>query len=321
MQGAVCAGVRTISHRTLLTLTILAVAVSLPCAGSSASHAYNLADFMGTVPFNHVSLFVDRPHGEVYVLDANCVHIFNAAGMEIYQYDIDPSFGSYISLTVEPTGDILGLGYAVDGSGAWTIQRFDYRGEPREALPIQGLPADYTDFRPSAVFLAKDSLFLVSKTQMLVAVMDRSGTFRKGWNLGSLIEIPEKERDITQISGLSVDDSGALLFTVPVQFRAYVVSPEGTVVSFGKSGSAPGQFGVLAGIVSDGHGHYLVADKLRSVVMAFDGTFRFLTEFGFLGLGPDNLVRPDQLAVGDGGKLYVTQLYNRGVAVYSLALD
>ena len=46
-----------------------------------------------------------------------------------------------------------------------------------------------------------------------------------------------------------------------------------------------------------------------------------MTEFGFLGMGAENLVRPDQLALGAGGKLYVTQLYKRGVSVFTLAPD
>src|SRR6185503_10591293 len=103
------------------------------------------------------------------------------------------------------------------------------------------------------------------------------------------------------------------------EFRAYAVSPEGEVTSFGKVGGAPGQFGVVSGIARDDQGRVFVADKLRSVVMVFDKSLRFVTEFGFLGLGADNLVRPDQLVLGEGGKLYVTQLYNRGVAVFSLA--
>jgi len=122
-------------------------------------------------------------------------------------------------------------------------------------------------------------------------------------------------------AGVSLDATGAILFTVPVQFRAFIVTPDGKPASFGKAGSAPGQFGVVSGIARDAKGRILVADKLRSVVMVFDESYRFVTEFGFLGLGFDNLVRPDQIALGAGNKLYVTQLYNRGVSVFTLAPD
>ena len=310
---------RLARHR-ILAISILTAFVSAPLAATEVSHAYNLADFSGTVPFSHVGLSVDRAHGEILVLDANTVHIFNNAGMEVFQFEIDPAaHGTIVSVVPDANGDLLGIGYANDGSGAWSLERFSYRGEPRGATEVHGLTPAFQDIQPSSIFIVRDGLVLISRTQMLMAVVDGSGTFLRGTDIGALLQVPENERSTTQISGVSLDESGTLLFTVPVEFRAYIVSPDGRVESFGKVGSAPGQFGVVSGIARDAEGRYFVADKLRSVVMVFDKNYRFLTEFGFLGLGVDNLVRPDQIALADGGKLYVTQLYNRGVAVYSLA--
>ena len=306
----------------LIVTALVAVSVSIPFAATGVSHAYNLADFTGTVPFSHVGLSVDRSQGEVTVLNANTVHIFNDSGMETFQFEIDPApFGTIVGLTADVNGDLLGIGYANDGSGAWSLERFSYRGEPRGHVPLAGLPEPFQSIQPNAIFLHADSLYLISRTQMLMVVTDRKGTFLRGLDLGALIEVPEKDRATTEISGISIDEAGAVLFTVPVQFRAFVVTPDGRVESFGRVGSAPGQFGVVSGIARDGQGRYLVADKLRSVVMVFDRSYRFVTEFGFLGMGAENLVRPDQLALGAGGKLYVTQLYKRGVSVFTLAPD
>lgn len=52
------------------------------------------------------------------------------------------------------------------------------------------------------------------------------------------------------------------------------------MTSFGRSGSAAGRFGVIAGIAVDRQGRVIVADKLKSVVMVFDKDFTFLSEFG-----------------------------------------
>jgi DNA-binding beta-propeller fold protein YncE len=320
-------GVKTGAHRVLpfaiLPFAILlAASLSTLAAAPGVTHSYNLADFTGTVPFSHVGLSVDRPRGEVFVIDANTVSIFNASGMEDFRFEIDPVLhGSIVSLVPDTNGDLLGIGYANDGSGSWSLRRFSYRGEGRGTIEVQDLPPALQGILPSSLFLFRDSLYLVSRTQMLMAVVDRSGAFLRGADLGALIEVPEKERPTTMISGLSVDEDGAVLFTVPVLFRAFVLSPEGKVASFGKSGSAPGQFGIVSGIARDSHGRTFVADKLRSVVMIFDKDFGFVSEFGYLGLGVDNLVRPDQVALGQSDRLYVTQLYNRGVAVYSLAPD
>ena len=309
-------------HRILIVTALVAAFFSSSFAATGVSHAYNLADFTGTVPFSHVGLSVDRPHGEVLVLDANAVHVFNDSGMETFQFDIDPTpYGTLVGLTADTNGDLLGIGYANDGSGAWSLERFSYRGDPRGNIPVVGLPEAYQAIQPSSLFLFKETLVLVSRTQMLMVVTDRKGSFLRGLDLGALIEVPEKERASTEIGGVSLDATGAILFTVPVQFRAFIVTPDGKPASFGKAGSAPGQFGVVSGIARDEKGRTLVADKLRSVVMVFDESYRFVTEFGFLGLGFDNLVRPDQIALGAGNKLYVTQLYNRGVSVFTLAPD
>jgi len=157
---------------------------------------------------------------------------------------------------------------------------------------------------------------------MTVVVTDRKGAFRKGYNLADIIEIPEKDRPDTEIFGFSLDRAGNMLFTVPVLPKAFVVTPDGKVAgSFGKAGSAPGLFGIVSGIVADDQGNYLVVERLRSVVMIFDKEFRFLKEFGYRGDKPGNLIRPSELALGNSGKLYVTQLRNRGVSVFSITSD
>src|SRR5262245_57395805 len=121
-------GVRTLRHRVLL-ITLLAAFASAPLAGTGASHAYDLAAFTAPVPFSHVGLSVDRSHGEVLVLDANTVHIFNPAGMEVFQFEIDPApHGTIVSLVSDANGDLLGIGYANDGSASWALERFSYRG-------------------------------------------------------------------------------------------------------------------------------------------------------------------------------------------------
>jgi DNA-binding beta-propeller fold protein YncE len=159
------------------------------------------------------------------------------------------------------------------------------------------------------------TIVLLSYGQLQVVVVDQSGVFRKRHDLAGLLEIDDPET--TLISGFSIDRPGNMLFTIPVLFKAFVIAPDGTVTEFGSPGSAPGDFGVVAGIVASDDGHILIADKLRGVVMAFDSNFGVVTEFG----GGDGwaLARPTALALGNGGKLYVTQSRERGVAVLGLS--
>jgi DNA-binding beta-propeller fold protein YncE len=166
----------------------------------------------------------------------------------------------------------------------------------------------------------RDGKFLfLSSSLMQVVVTDKRGVFQRGYDLADILEIPEKDRANTEIFGFNLDSDGNMLFTIPVLFQAYVVSPDGKVAgSFGKAGSAPGRFGVVSGIARDDQGNYLVVERLRSVVMVFDKEFRFLQEFGYRGDKPANLIRPNEVAIGNTGKLYVTQVRNQGVSVFSV---
>ena len=97
-----------------------------------------------------------------------------------------------------------------------------------------------------------------------------------------------------------------------------MLSPDGELKAFGRVGSNPGAFGVVAGVAADDDGNILVADKGRGVVIVFDEQFRLVTEFGAEEEGPSGLARPAELALGRSGKLYVTQARERGVAVFRI---
>jgi sugar lactone lactonase YvrE len=167
----------------------------------------------------------------------------------------------------------------------------------------------------------RDGKFLfLSSSKMQVVITDKRGAFQRGYDLANILEIPEKDRPNIEIFGFNLDSEGNMIFTVPVLFKAYIVTPDGKMSgSFGKAGSAPGMFGVVSGIARDDQGNYLVVERLRSVVMVFDKEFRFLHEFGYQGEKPENLIRPNELAVGNAGTLYVTQMRKRGVSVFSVS--
>lgn len=304
---------------TLVTMVFALVLVAPPVFaedGIRISHLYYLSNFTGTIPFNHAGLFVDRPRDEVYVVDGESVRIFNPAGMEVYRIGIAPAHISVHGLAVDDEGDILAITTGSDTPPM--LARWSFRGEPKPGLRITGLPADYAGFAPDTLAYQGGHFYLASSMELRVVTADGSGAFLRSYDLAAQLEIPEKDRPGTEMAGFTVDGTGNMLLTIPVLFRAFVISAEGKVASFGKAGSAPGSFGVVSGIVSDGRGHYLVADKLRNVVMAFDSSFKFLTEFGYPGRNPENLVRPNELAMGESGKLYITQVMRRGVSVYSV---
>jgi DNA-binding beta-propeller fold protein YncE len=239
--------------------------------------------------------------------------------MEVYSFNEAGDIPGVIDVAADDEGNIVVLSHNDEQR---EIIRCNYRGERISKMELKNLPSDFSGFFPNRIFFRKGSFYFASFGSKQVIVTDRAGLFKEGYDIAALLkldELDDKRRDDTDIGGFNIDQEGNILFTMPVMAKAYVLSPDKQVRSFGSRGSRPGTFGVPSGIVADVSGRFiLVADKLRCVVMVFTKDFKFLTEFGFRGLGPGNLVGPMQLAVDSKNRLYVTQLRNRGVSVYQI---
>ena len=285
----------------------------------SASYLYNLSNFAGILPVSWVEISIDESHDEVYVLLGQAIKIFNDRGMEVYSFNESGEIDGVSDVAADDEGNII-----VISREQREIVRCNYRGERISTMELKNLPPEFSGFFPSRVFFLKGAFYFEGSSSgsssKKVVVTDREGLYKDGYDITELVNLDEKSED-TEIVGFNVDREGNLLFTMPIMSKAYVLSPDKQVRSFGKRGSRPGTFGVLGGIASDASGRFiLVADTLRCVVMVFNRDFVFQTEFGFRGFNPGNLVGPMQLAVDSKNRLYVTQLRDRGVSVYQLSI-
>jgi hypothetical protein len=104
-------------------------------------------------------------------------------------------------------------------------------------------------------------------------------------------------------------------------FKAFRLDTDGHLDSFGRSGSTAGRFGVVSGITSDDKGHIFVTDTLRCVIMIFDKNLSFIREFGYRSLGPEGLIAPKDLVMGNNGKIYVTRMGSHGVGTFVVSGD
>lgn len=309
--------------RLLAVPACLALGVAPVRAAGGAvtvSYLYTLSDFSGAVPYNDVKLHADRMNDEIYAVVGGAVRVFNASGMEIYRFDVDPGVGTIFDLAVEESGDLLLLGLSLDPSTSgpgWSISRCDYRGHPVGRLAVTALPGGLDGFRPNVMQYQGGRIVLASLSQHRVVVLDRTGAFLKSYDLAGLLGMKDSDRAKNDLAAFGMDGRGNMLLTIPTLFKAFVVSFEGKVLEVGHPGSAPGSFGVVAGVVADEDGNLIVADKGRGVVMVFDPKLEFVTEFGSGG-GHAGLIRPTDLALGRSGKLYVTQARDSGVAVLQL---
>src|SRR5574341_2489176 len=198
------------------------------------------------------------------------------------------------------------------------IGRCDYRGRPRSEVALKGLPREFEDFSPNRMVYRRGQFYLASSLGLKVVIADRAGTFVKGYDLFSMFELEEKDRGSVELGGFSADAEGNILMTVPVLFRAFVLSPGGAMNWFGKASSAPGGFNVAGGIARDSKGNVLVVDKLKGSVLVFDRRFAFLTQFARRGYKRGELISPDDLAIDGRDRVYVTQMARRGVSVFAL---
>lgn len=276
---------------------------------------YKLSTNFGALPLTGALLSWDPEHRELYVTGDGTVRVFNDAGMEVYTFAQDPEVGGISRVAALEGGDLLVQAYR---EGRLALLRLTYRGELIGEVTPRGVPQAFEDAVARGTMRYRDGkIYLADLGAMRVVVLNLSGECLAAWDLAEKIEEPTKRADLG-VRGFSVDGQGNILFTVQPLFRAFVLSPEGELRSFGVKGSAPGKFNVVGGIARDEAGNFYVADILKSAVLVFDGDLRFLREFGYRGGGDRNLVAPEELVVG-AGKLYVSQIARRGVSVFRVA--
>jgi hypothetical protein len=306
----------------LLKAALILVTLSTPVMGGEvkAAFLYKLSDFTGVVPYSWVRPVVDRKTHEVSVANfsEHSIRAFNENGMAVYDFGDDMNLGSLYDLAIEDNGNILLLSYKSSTNTAFTITKCNFRGELIATIEVKNLPLAFSkDFTPTVIFYRDGHIYMADKESMKVVIFDANGDFVDGYDIAAILKFDEKMKQDTGLVGFSVDRDGNLLFTIPVLFQAYMVSPDRKVRSFGVRGSSPGKFNIVGGIVADDNGTIYLTDILRCVVMIFDKDFNFKTEFGYRGFAPENLIAPMELAI-DGDRLYVTQSRNRGVSVFRI---
>jgi hypothetical protein len=308
-------------HKLLLVALIVSFVCFVAYSNSASaevetSFLYYLSNFGGPIKYNWPNISLDAERKEVYVVDTyeREVTVFNDQGMEIYRFGDEGNLGRPVAVSLQEDGNILVLS---KNNSKSTIIKCNFRGEFIGEVELKNFPPDFSGFSPSRMVYRHKLLYLLDSRLLKIAVMDANGIFQNGYDLRTLAGIDKNKRDSTDIDGFSVDPQGNMLFTIPVKFAAFVLSPDGKIIRFGRPGGAPGKFNNIGGIVADNRGYYYVADKLKSAVLVFDKDFNFQLEFGYRGLRPENLNGPRRLVVDSQGRLYVSQL-DKGVSVFQI---
>lgn len=304
--------------RTALLLLVLCIP-SLSGAGVNASFLYNLSDFSGTVPYSWVRQSIDPERNEIYVVTGDSVAVFNSSGMEVYRFGEDMNIGVFMDVSVESDGHILILSRVGDH---FRVTRCNYRGEPQTGIELRNLPKEFAGISPERLLSRNGKLYLADLFAKKVVMTDGSGMFQGGYDIAPLlVGFEEKPGAEYSIAGITVDMEGNLFFTVPTLFKVFKLSPDSRLSSFGSPGNLPGRFNNVSGITTDGRGNIFVTDILRSAVSMFDKGFKFQAQFGQRGLGPGDLIAPNELVVDKEGRVFVSQARKRGISVFRVAYE
>lgn len=279
-----------------------------------ATYLYTLSSFSGPIRYDFARIHADEATNETYVLYQNLVRIFSPSGMEVYSFGDDLDLGQLLDAVVDTNGDIILLSYK---DGRSNVTRCNFRGVPQGPIEIRNLPAGL-EFSANRMVLRNGLFYFATLSKSTVIVTHSSGEFLRYIDFLPLIESNERPGGGAEMNGFAVDNEGNMLFSVATQFKVFKFSPDGKLAAFGRSGSAPGRFGVVAGVASDSRGNVVVTDKLKCVVMVFDGDFNFVTEFGYRGSRPENLILPDDVAIDGKDRVYVSQGRRRGISVFAV---
>jgi hypothetical protein len=276
----------------------------------ATTYLYSLSTVTGRLAQGWLEVSYDPQAREVYAFASGAVRIFADSGMEVFKFRGEPQ-RPVNSLVALEDGDLAVL---TTQDGRWALVRCDYRGEPLAPIVPTSAPAD---FNPDQILYANGLLYVADRPGMKVLVLDLEGAVRGSYDLAQRLGFDDAKRSSTGLTGFNVDAQGRFLFTIAPLFKAYVMDPKGEYAEFGRAGGAPGLFNIVTGIAADASGNLYLADTLKSAIIVFDKDFRFLTEFGYRGVGPGQLIAPRSIAVG-GDKLFVAQGGNRGVAVFAV---
>ena len=295
----------------LLGLLALGAGPITPAPTLDVQFNFDIASASGVVGTTWASVSYDQKHDELFTVSGGLVHVYNEAGMESYSFGGDGDLGSVERVAVLDSGETLVL-TAVDGKR--TVLRCDFRGERVGTYQVEPLPDGFEKFTPDRIQVQQDKVYLVEISSMRVLVGDLEGHLAQAYDLAGLVRGKNPDMRLG-MSGFWADPAGNMVVTMPYAFTAFAVSSAGELRQFGTRGSSPGKFNIVGSVAVDEQGYLFVLDRLRSVVIVFDRALRFITEFGYRGDGPTNLIAPYDLAVGNG-KVFVSQARERGVKVF-----
>ncbi len=304
-----------------MTPRLLAAALVLGVCGSAAAEVrFIFQDNLdvtapGSQRLRPAAITCDPLNGEICITDdrQSLFVIANTDGIQIFR-----------------TGAFAGLSFPLDGSldrdgGIVFLDSDEDFGSTIKRLDLFGEPVDFSvepvhpGWAPRYLIITRDGNFLTLDAF--------PGTLAKhDSRSGELIWVTtianDSGSDVLHLGRPAEAEDGRIYIPGGNLNQVLVFTPDGRNDSaFGRYGTGPGRmiFPVGAAFLPDGT--FLMLDRMRHKIMAFDADHQFIGEYGSLGAGPGQFYHPSSLATDHTGRCFVGQGFQGRVQVFKVEIS
>lgn len=286
--------------------------------------------------------------GNLWIIDSanDRIQLIDTSGQYISEFRIRPSLMEPYFSIFNPSGNLL-----VSDGHNHKIITFDYStGEVLSEFGSLGsLPGEFRGPRGILIDSAGD-IFVADNYNNRLVRFDSNGNFISNYGSSGTAN-----GQFAQPRGLVLDSTGRILVadtqnnrvqvfdgslthlstfssTLPYQIsldafdniyvaqqtedRIQKYNPNGSpLVTFGTSGSGPGQFLLPRGIAVDVSGNIYVVDQGNNRIQKFDANFNYITTFGTPGKGPGEFLAPRTMIIDQDGNLVIADAGNQRIQV------
>lgn len=168
--------------------------------------------------------------------------------------------------------------------------------------------------KPRAMTIDRqDHIYIVDMTARIQA-FDSDGKFLNSW------QTPDHRAG--KPTGLSIDHEGRVLVADTHYYELLVYSPQGELLQKigGKLGNRPGEFGLVTDAVQDSQGNMYISEYGEyDRIQKFSPDGHFLLQFGGHGRAPGQFMRPQNMAMDEGDRIWVADACNHRIQVFDVA--
>ena len=252
---------------------------------------------------------IDREHNEVWVSDTgnSLVGIYKPDGTELYAFAAGETLREPVRIAIGPKGLIA----VIEGDHAH-LRRFNYRGDFKGDIPLEGLPEK--PILGAVAFDSAGNLYVGENRSGQVFIYTAAGKLKQQFgSKGS------EEGQFRSICGIAIGDDGTIDVLDQQAIAVQLFDAQGNFIrGWGRHEVGAEHFSLPSGIALDGKGHILVTDELRHQVKIFDTEGKMLDQFGGIGGEEGKISFPTDVAVDSAGRIYVTERGNSRVQVFEI---